>query len=111
MSWLDQEIYRIYRCSECSAEIGINQLAKDDWITECPICGKESMLIKSGQSKGVSLCSDTKTPKTLGMLAEKNRDNKEKRGEDTSGFVKTKRPKYNFDILKNPKRYIETGKI
>ena len=119
------EVNRHYRCrnDECAAEIVITQMATDDFVRLCPFCEQETMGLVSGDCK-ISMVMDLTKAKTVGSVAEKNRARMEKNGEITkdqaeswSGKKKAKRPwwrktdKINFDILKNPKRYIQTGKI
>lgn len=107
--FFDSIVYRIYKCYECEGEIGVEQTLKDDWLKECPFCSKEALLIKEGNLASQAMV-DVKKPKTLGSLSEKNRDKKIKEGEDTTGM--RKKPfwrdshKINFDILKNPTKYV-----
>ncbi|TXT66086.1 MAG: hypothetical protein BAJALOKI3v1_50086 [Promethearchaeota archaeon] len=114
MSIANCNVYRVYRCCNCKAEIGINQLASDDWFKNCPMCKQDELIIKSAKLS-INTIVDGQTPQTIGSLADKNRDIKLKNGE-IKEKKKPPRPwwrksdKINFDILKNPRRYIETGK-
>lgn len=115
MALKDLEINRVYACNneECQAVIAYKQKAGDNFKKKCPFCHKNTLLIESG-STGISFFMDLNKPKTIGALAEKNAkyaidsgkvdpDKKHK-----TPFWRSKR-KVNFDVLKNPKQYIETG--
>jgi len=117
MSILDVEIYRIYRCCACQGEIGYAQKPTDDWIKTCPLCNKDELLLHKAISN-ISTIVGFNDPKTLGALAEKNSREREKQGLSNKGIKdKGEKPwwrknsKINFDVLKNPNRYIEQGKI
>ena len=111
----DLEIYRIYECTEedCGCEIGVVQTAKEGFIKECPECSKETLVMKSGKAN-MSIFIDPDKPKTLGMQGQMNRREQEANGTQMDPVKKKPwwRSKYkiDYDILKNPKRYIETGK-
>ena len=113
----DSRITRLYKCtnSECECEISYTQKASEKFKKKCPFCHDRSLVIKESECN-IGCFVDNKSPKTLGMLANKNAEEKAKRGELTEGF-KGKPPcwrkshKINYDILKNPKKYISTGKI
>lgn len=112
---IEAEIYRIYRCTECKGELGVKQSFSDDFLHECPYCGcKDGLVIKKAES---SLACFTSNNQTLGSLADKNRTKRERSGESTEGWrKKAKTPfwrdkeKIDFEILKNPEQYIDTGK-
>lgn len=117
-SLFDAEVYRVYKCTDdtCDASIGVTQAAKDPWLIKCPFCEKDTLVIHSGSLKNIHTLVGVNSPTTLGSLAEQNTLEKKKKGESTKregGFKPwwRKDDKVNFNILKNPKRYIETGKI
>ncbi len=117
-NFLESSVYRIYKCDNCEGIIGLKQKVKDKWKKKCPICSKYKLFIQSGSLK-LELMIDHTIPKTLGSLAEKNRDKRLKEGKDTKGFKDTHSPtplwrdnkKINYDILKNPAKYIEKGSV
>lgn len=108
MGLKDMTVYRVYACTECKAEMACTQGIYDDFEKECPCCGDKDGLVIVRADIGVSMVVDATKPKTLGSLAEKNRETRQKRGEETEGFRKKK--KRNFDILKDPIKYIQTGR-
>lgn len=114
----DLEIYRIYQCSnkDCSAKIGFQQKASDKWKKRCPCCRKHTLIIYESKSN-ISINSNT-SAKTIGMLAEKNSEYKYKHSLDLDNPSRPKDAKIpfwrksrkvNFDILRNPKSYVERG--
>jgi hypothetical protein len=118
MSIFDSDITRIYKCTniECEGIISCKQKVKDDWIKTCPFCGKDELVIESGEIN-MSIMFDLNKPKTLGMVSQKNADRKIKEGNLTFNADKKKVPfwrknkKINYDILKNPNRYIAEGTV
>lgn len=122
----DIAIDRIYSCENeaCCAIIQITQKATDPFEKKCPFCGKESLVLKEAKCS-IQGFVDTSKPKTLGSIAEKNRTKMEKNGDITKGEAESwtgkkknkskpfwrKSDKIDFSILKNPKKYIETGKV
>lgn len=120
MSILDSYIKRIYRCSrkQCDAVVEYNQKFGEDFMTKCPFCEKSSLLLESADC-GISVLMELSKPKTLGTLAEQNGKELEKTEEyhKKQEEKKKKRPfwrkntdKCDFKVLKNPSKYIETGK-
>jgi hypothetical protein len=119
MSIWDSTVNRKYRChdKECNTEVFAEQKISDDWLKICPECGQETLYIESANTNVVGII-DTKTPKTLGVAAERNRDRMIKNGESTEGFAKQKdkkvwwrkSDKIDRSILNNPEKYIATGK-
>lgn len=113
MSLKDIEIYRTYKCTECEGIIGLTQGAVDDFIKDCPFCGRQTMLMDSAETN-LTFLFDLKKPKTLGMIAQTNEASNEKEyGPAEPKWKPWWRDKHrvNFDILKNPSRYIEEGRI
>lgn len=88
MSIEDWNVKRLYKCSnkECSAKFVIEQTVTEDFLKHCGECGQDTLLIESGKAGGDAFMG----PKTLGMLAEKNRTQKDKylSPEEKSGFRK-----------------------
>lgn len=103
----DADISRVYACTEedCEAEFLFHQKIKDDFIKECPVCHKLSLVITQAKSN-ISFIFDSKKAKTFGMQSQRNLENDEKAG-NKSKIVKKK--KVDYDILKDPKKYIMTG--
>jgi len=117
LSIADIEIHRVYKCDneECAAEIVVTQIAKDPWLKQCPFCYEETLFIRSA-TDNLSIFIDLKKPKTLGSLGEQNFEEKVKREGDPKEEPKKpwwrkNKEKVDFSILKNPKKYIETGHI
>ena len=115
MSIGDLVVYRIYRCETCEAEIECEQKAKENFKSKCPFCEKRTLVLKSARTSMVVLI-DTKTPKTLGSLADKNTANMKKDGtlledqkEDTTPWWRKGKRKIDYKILRNPNKYIQTG--
>ena len=112
----ESTIYRKYRCLNCQVIIGCKQLVKDDWLRVCPHCEKEELIIQSGELS-VSVLTDINKPKTIGTLSEQNRREKERRGDTDIDKRKADKPwwrkdkKINYDVLKNPTEYIQTGDV
>jgi len=109
-------VNRIYKCDkeECGIEIAVTQSSSDPWIKICPNCKKESLYIRSGKAN-IGINVDASQPKTVGTLAEKNAKDMVKRGESIEPDMRHKTLtkdgyKYDFSILKNPKKYIMEGK-
>ena len=85
----------------------------EDFIKLCPFCNKKSLVISSG-NLGISIFIDSKKPKTFGGQSDYNMKQDEKEGKVRSKKSKPfyrSNEKINFDILKNPSKYIGTGKI
>lgn len=106
-------VYRVYKCLDCEGQVGIEQTLIEDFIKLCPFCDKESMVISSG-TLGISIVMDSKKPKTLGAQSDHNIRQDEKEGKFRSDkpkpFYRPKQ-KVNFDVLKNPSKYVGTGQI
>lgn len=115
---LESTVYRKYKCDNCKCVLGLEQKVKDKWKKKCPLCGKYKLYITHSELN-ISILIDSKKPKTIGSLAEKNRDTKTRRGEETKGFKDKHSPtppwrkgkKINFNVLKNPSQYIEKGSV
>ncbi len=113
----EQTIYREYRCTNpnCEAKISFTQKAKDKWKKVCPFCRKHSLLMEHA-NMALSGLIDTKKAKTFGAVSDENRLRKQKEtGIDTMApkappFWR-KKNKIDYSILKNPKKYIETGSL
>ncbi|MFA5669973.1 MAG: hypothetical protein WC967_12060 [Balneolaceae bacterium] len=121
MGLFDEPITQIYECSSCGVSFSTERFLSQDILVSCPNCNKNTLKWIRNVI-GLSVSIDTKIPKTLGTLAEKNSREKEKRGESIDDRPdakdvpwwrregdKGRRP--NLKILKNPIKYIETGEI
>lgn len=110
MGLFDEEITYEYNCTECPyADHVCTTLAEHAKIEQCPKCNGKLTFVATDYN--VSNVIDTKQPKTLGALAEKNREKRTKRGQNTKSDVRQKLR--DFDIVKDNKkaeRYIATGK-
>jgi type IV secretory pathway VirD2 relaxase len=116
-SFFDSTIHRIYECTnkKCEAKIHLEEQVKDMWKTTCPFCEKESLQLESAQLVA-PVFIDLNKPKTIGSLGEKNYQLAIKEGRDTGIKKKDKKKpwwrkndKVNFNVLKNPNKYVETG--
>ncbi len=106
-------IVRVYKCDnkECQTILSFQEKVEDDWQKLCPLCNQETLYLDSA-SLSVSCFTDMNKPKTLGMIGQNNQARRE-REEDKK---KEKRPfwrdkKVNFNILKDPIKYVSTGKV
>lgn len=113
MSLMDLEVDRVYECDECDAQIAVTQKVSDDFLKTCPFCELDGLFMKHADCR-LNTSIDLNQPTTLGSLAEKNTEEKIKRGEMKPAEAPTpwwrKGKKRNFDILKNPTKYIIEGK-
>jgi putative FmdB family regulatory protein len=109
-------VYRIYKCDNCKYEFDIIQTISDKWKKKCPNCKKNQLFIKEAQLN-MSLIIDSQIPKTVGTLAEKNTEKLSKQGKIDLKSKKKSKPfwrdkdKINYNILKNPEKYVSTGDI
>lgn len=116
--FFDSVIRRIYSCEnkDCLAKVGYDQKITANFKKKCPVCKKNTLLLYSGELN-TCIIMDSKQPKTIGSLGEKNYQNAEKEGKDIFKRKNAKIPfwrndrQVNIDALKNPSKYIETGKI
>ena len=114
MSLEDFVIKRIYRCTnnECAAVLSFDQKYNEKWKKRCPLCKKHSLLLESGTTSITTFIDLTK-PKTFGSASDENK----KRREKENPIEKPKKPwwrksnKINYNVLKNPKKYIDTGTV
>lgn len=111
---LNITVNRTYECKneECGGEVCYEEKCTAPFRQKCPLCGKRKLLLKEGKC-GISNFVDTNKAKTVGSLAEKNTIAREKRGEmekpkETPWWRKNKK-KIDFNVLKNPRKYIEKG--
>lgn len=116
MSLEDQTVFRVYECGDCGLVIKVEQGVFDDFIKYCPDCNSNDFI--RVQSKLGLMCDvDQNKPKTLGALAEKNYEHYKKTNPDKVASKKKIKPwwrkseKINYDILKDPKRYIKDGRV
>jgi predicted nucleic acid-binding Zn ribbon protein len=79
MSLADHEVVRTYSCHHCGEIRQYNQKVSDDWINECPACGRNEFYIKSGHLV-LDVGVDSKKSRTVGMLASRNSEKMEKEG-------------------------------
>jgi hypothetical protein len=115
MSIAESTVDRVYECLCCKAEISVKQLATEGFHKECPLCEKDELVIKSARSS-VNIQIEPNSPKTMGMIAQKNTREMEKEQKVPPGTTQKtpwwrKEKKINYDILKNPTKFIETGKV
>ena len=103
-------VSRIYKCLSCKIEISVNQTTKEDFLRVCPNCSQEELVIKHAKLS-IGAMVDSHTVKTVGMLAEKNTDKMIKEGKLPKGKPKPfwRKSKVNYNVLKNPEKYIKTG--
>lgn len=112
----DSIVTRIYKChnEECCAEIALKEKLGDPWKKQCPFCEKDELFLSSSTSPFIIL-KDLKKTKTIGMLAQQNSDRKIKEENFALEKKERKQPwwrdsnKIDFSVLKNPKKYVETG--
>jgi DNA-directed RNA polymerase subunit RPC12/RpoP len=108
----DSIVKRTYRCLSCKTDHYFEQKASEKFKKKCPNCGKRELYIHEASS---SVGIDMKKVKTVGMLADINTRRMEKEG-TLPQMGKKKRPwwrksdKIDQRILKDPIKYIETGK-
>lgn len=113
MSIADATTNRTYKCDQCSYEFTLRQQIKDKWKKKCPNCGKNKLYLLSADIS-VSASIDTKKAKTVGFQADLNTERMAKEGTLPEGPKKPwyrKGRKPNLDVLKNPRKYVETGRI
>lgn len=113
MSWKDTQQTRIYKCDnpECACIISYQQKSDDPWKKECPFCQQQTLYLDSCQGD-MNLFFDLQRGKTLGSLSEQNIKRAEKDGtldKKKVPFWRKDKPKIDFNILKNPSKYITTG--
>ena len=114
MALADQRIIRVYRCTNeaCEAEMSYIETVSKKWRKACPICKKRSLVLEKA-NLSISTLVDLNNPKTFGGCSDKNIARREKEGlapkKETPFWRKGK--KINYNILKNPKKYVETGAI
>jgi hypothetical protein len=114
-SFFDSSIYRVYSCTneKCSGKIGCNEMVKDKWQTQCPFCQEESLVLDSAHL-AMPAFIDLNQPKTIGSLGEKNAEKARREGKQL-GTTQPHKPfwrnknKIDFNVLKNPNNYIQTG--
>ena len=99
-------VTRVYKCSSCEGVIAVDQEASEEFIRDCPFCKKEELLIESGHMN-ISVFVDLNKPKTIGALAEKN----SRYAINEGLYYKKTKKKYNYDILKNPNKYVAEGAV
>ncbi len=111
----DFSINRVYACTnqDCKCQLAIQQKVSDKWRKKCPFCHKMSLVLESA-CMNLSTMIDTKVPKTLGSMSQHNR----KRDEIEKGVEPSKpkpfwrsKQKINYEVLKNPQKYIATGHV
>lgn len=108
----DQTINRLYRCTneECETEVAYKEKVSQKWRKKCPFCKKHTLILESG-NLSMTLMIDVKKPTTLGSLGQVNQARKDKE-EGVKGPTRPfwrKKDKVDFNVLKNPKKYIMEG--
>ena len=112
MSLGNQTIHRIYSCSNCKGQLAYKEKVKDKWRKRCPFCNKNSLLLDKAVLT-LSTIIGLNEPKTFKSLAEKNTERRNKE----LGIKKKRNPfwrksnKVNFEVLKNPNRYVSEGVV
>lgn len=106
MGLFDETITYRYTCSDCNFTFDHSATFSDHSKISnlCEKCGGH--LIFKAVDYNPHTTVDMDQPKTVGTLAEKNSKEREKRGESLENPNK----RYNKEILKNPQKYIMTGK-
>lgn len=116
MSINNIEIKRIYRCcnKECEGIIQTTQMATEDFLKTCPFCHQEELVIETAKLN-LSFFIDTNKPKTFGAQSDLNTKQREKEfgkkphSKDKPWYRKS--DKVDFQILRNPHKYIVEGKV
>lgn len=113
----DIPIFRHFKCyddnEECGMEFAQECTVGDKYPDNCPNCKGPVYLDKA--SLCLSTFIDTKKAKTLGAISEQNRNRMVKDGDPRIDKDKSKKPwfrpsdKIDMTILREPKKYIETG--
>jgi DNA-directed RNA polymerase subunit RPC12/RpoP len=80
------QISRSYECRKCKHTLSAENEGYE-FQKRCPKCGKNTLIITNAKSS-VSFINEA--PRTLGMLASKNSERKEKNGEPINGFFRRK---------------------
>jgi DNA-directed RNA polymerase subunit RPC12/RpoP len=110
MSLGNQTIHRIYTCLNCKGQIAYKEQVKDKWRKKCPFCNKNSLLLDKAVLS-LSTIIGLNESKTFLSLAQKNTERRNKE----LGIKKKKKPfwrkkdKVNFEVLKNPTKYVNEG--
>ena len=112
MGIADQTIHRIYDCTneECGCKVSFKEKVKNKWRKKCPFCNKKTLVLDKAVLS-ISTFVDTNTPRTMGMQSQVNTARREKENplpKKELPFWRQKE-KINFNILKNPQKYISTG--
>lgn len=114
MSVGDVSIHRVYSCSnnQCGCQIAYKERVKDKWRKRCPFCKKHSLILDKATTN-ISFVKSYKDFSTFGMISDQNK----KRLEQEEGVKENKTPfwrkskKINFNVLRNPAKYIQTGSV
>ena len=105
MGLFDEKITYLYTCHKCDISFEFSGLFSEHAeIENCKECGEKLKFTATDYNTHATI--DIQKPKTLGSLGEANSKKREKEGQSIEHPHKT----YDREILKNPKRYIETGK-
>ncbi len=106
-------VTRLYKCNACEEQFVMEQKCSAPFRRKCPYCKKNRVTLKEGRC-GLSHIMDSNTAKTLGAAGEQNTRRREKEGyvepkKFTPWWRKGKK-KVDLEVLKNPQKYISTGK-
>lgn len=102
-----------YECESCNHRMEQRQSMKDKPLRKCPSCRKNKLTrIISGGMGFYDM-----TPKTLGGIADRNARDLRKAGMMPPSKAKRKpapwwrkdKDKIDYDVLRNPRRYVATG--
>jgi hypothetical protein len=112
MSIADSTIHRIYSCTneDCKCQVAFKELVKDKWRKKCPFCKKHSLVLDRA-SVTLSTFVDNNVAKTMGMASQQNTARREKENPLPKKEIPfwRQKEKINFNVLKNPQKYIATG--
>lgn len=109
-----------YNCQnkECELEFECSQSIKEKAHVKCPGCSKKTL--QRGIGGGIAIIIKTNTPTTLGALGEKNAERMEHMPYNRNNPDPNKTPWWrktksgtslpiDFKVLRDSKKYIETG--
>ena len=107
MSLADQEVSRVYSCTNCKGKIGVVQTVKEGFLKDCPFCFEPMLVIDSGNMR-LSFNGFAETPKYVEPERIRSQSYRDKYKDVEKPWWR-KEGKRDFSILKNPTKYIETG--
>lgn len=106
-------VNRLYECKACGHEYIAEEKCSAKFRRKCPCCNKHRLFLKSADS-GMMVGVDTIKGKTVGSVAEQNTKRREKEGyvekQPSKPWWRKNKKRVDIDVLKNPSKYIATGK-